>query len=712
MPKGILKDIKRPPTFWQRLAGRVMSARKLKGANTPLTPEAVNYYYGALAGKAPQVALARVAQALLWADIKARQFHSHCAAWYPLAVDVFPDDERCVFYVAALYYHGLITPDSVALEKSIGRLMKPEWRDSGYWSKLDLPRQELLKRMTNGLDEDDFRITPERLPVLEAAFDSPTLTEEQRIRVARWLGVAYRASGRSDDHAEIIYRYLFLHAPDDKENNQYLADIFAGRELDNSNACAVYLRMVTEADRSQSHDARAYWSLRLSRAYIAQNQLGAEAILPLQVALTLSPGDHLLEAALAYSIGRSDIVLLDPSLLKHLEMAIAFESELVPHFVERYWQWAVVPRALALAWGQVGRCDSLASFIYGRATELCPEEKILWYFSARALKEAGDYSRKALTTYEKAYQYRPTDKEIRLALARAYRENRTQETPERRRALSLWEELYQKGEATQEILTALTESYLAEERLSDTALGLLEGLASQSSGVSGGLLQRVAQEWQRRGDFPTALRWYQQAEQAMPYHFETLLAYGLLLKDKFGDFTGAINVLARAVVLPEGTKHLEAHFGLAESLLGLEKREDARRVLQIIVEQIDPSHTPTLLHLARLNLRFEEQGMLRAEMLYERAATAEPTNPETYRNMIELYRAQGNSSMEQWALEQYLRLGKPDPLRLRELADLYIRRGEFSKAEGALRQVIALGNADRDTFTLLGDVVQQMRRAS
>ena len=82
MPKGILKDIKRPPTFWQRLAGGAISARKLKGGPPPLTPEAVNYYYGALVGKAPQVALARVAQALLWADIKARQFHSHCAAWY------------------------------------------------------------------------------------------------------------------------------------------------------------------------------------------------------------------------------------------------------------------------------------------------------------------------------------------------------------------------------------------------------------------------------------------------------------------------------------------------------------------------------------------------------------------------------------------------------------------------------------------------------
>nr|WP_309693528.1 hypothetical protein [Armatimonas sp.] len=713
MAKGIFKEIKQPPTLWQCLVGGAKAARHLKAANTPLTPDAVVHYYSALVGKAPQPTLARVAKALLWADMKTRQFHSRCASWYPLAAEAFPEDERCAFYVAALYHHGLITPSSAALEQSVGRLMKPDWRESIYWNKLDLPRHEILKRMTDCLDEEDIRITPERLPILEAAFDSTTLTEEQRIRVARWLGVAYRASGRSDDRAEIIYRYLFIHVPEDKENNQYLANLFSGRDLDDANACAVYLRMFTEANKENKQEARAYWSLRLSRAYIAQNRLGVEAVLPLQVALALSPGDHLLEAALAYSIGRCDILILrDSALLKHLEMAIAFESELVPHFAERQWQWSVVPRALALAWGQVGRRDSLASFIYGRATDLCPEEKILWFYYAVALLETGDYSRKALMIYEKAHYYKQADEGVLLALARAYHENRIHETPDRRKALALWEALYRKGTATDDILAALTEVYLSEERLSDTALELLQKYTHPGTSIPESLLLRVAQEWHLRGDLPMALRWYQEAEQAMPGHFVTLLEYGLLLKEKFSDFTGAVNILARAVILPGGTKHLEAHFGLAESLLGLEKREDARRIFQIIVEKIDPNHTQTLLHLARLNLKFEELGMLRAETFYERAASVEPDNPETYKNMIELYRAQGNSKMEQWALEQYLKLGEADPLRFRELADLYIRRGEFEKAEGALRQVISLGKADRDTYTLLGDVVQQMRRAS
>lgn len=711
MAKGVLKDIKQPPSLWQRLIGGFMAARLTKLDSPSLAPDAVVHYYSALLGKAPQAGQARIARALLWADIKARQFHSLCKDWYPLAAEVFPDDERCAFYVAALYYHDLLTPDEGAYEKMLSRIMNTAWRDSGYWSKLDLPRVELLKRITDSLADDEIHITPERLPVLEAAFDAPSLTDEQRITTARWLGVAYRASGRSDDRAEIIYRYLFINVPDDHENSEYLANLFAGRQLDDANACAVYARMVTLADKQGDQGAKVQWSLRLSNTYIAQNRLGAEAIMPLQAALSVRPGDRLLEAALAYSVGRSDLVLMEPSLIKHMETAIAFESEFVPHFLERQWQWSVVPRALALAWGKLGRRDSLALFIYARACELCPEEKVIWSYHASALVEAKDFSRKAIPVFEKALTYNKENPEILQALARAYQENRVHDGADRRKALVLWEGLYRQGNVTLEILTALTEAYLREERLSDTALELLQKMSRQGSEVPGPLLLRVAQEWKSRGDLSTALRWYQEAHRAMPDHFLTLLEYGLLLKEQFSDFPGAVNVLAHAVILPVGAKHLEAHLALAESLLALEKREDARRIFQIIIERIDPNHTQTLLHLARLNLKFEERGMLRAETYYERAANLEPENPETYQQMVELYRAQGNTKMEQWALEQFLKLSPGDPQSYNELANLYIRRGEFEKAESALRQVIALGQADRDTYAKLGDVIQQARRA-
>lgn len=711
MPKGVLKEIKQPPTLWQRLIGGFMANRLIRGENPPQTLEAINYYYSALLGRTPNLGQARIARALLIADLKARQIHSLCKDWYPLAAEAYPDDERCVFYVAALYYHGFLSASDEVMEKLLSRLMRSGWRESGYWIKLDLPRVELLKRVTDALADDEIYITPERLPVLEAAFDAPSLSEEQRITTARWLAVAYRAAGRSDERAEIIYRYLFLNAPSDDENSEYLANLFAGRELDDANACAVYARMVTITQKRNDLQAMAHWSLKLSRTYIAQNRLGAEAILPLQSALSVKPGDRLLEAALAYSVGRSDIVLMEPSLLKHLETAIAFESEFVPHFVERQWQWSVVPRALALAWGRNGRRDSLALFIYARACELCPEEKNLWNHYALALLEAKDFSRKTITVYEKAYQANKDNKELALALAQAYQANRSHDGQDRRKVLMLWEMLYREDSVTPEILTALTESYLREERLSDTALELLQKMAQQGSEVPGPLLLRVAQEWKTRGDLGGALRWYQEAERAMPDHFQTLLEYGILLKEQFSDFPGAVNVLARAVILPAGGKHLEAHQALAESLLALDKREDARRIFQIIVERIDPNHTQALLHLARLNLKFEEKGMLRAETYYERAASTEPENPDTYKHMVELYRAQGNTKMEQWAMEQYLKLGTGDAQSHRELADLYIRRREWAKAESALRQVIALGGNDREIYALLGDVIQHTRRA-
>lgn len=720
MPKGFLKEIAAPPTLWQRLAGSFFATMWTKVENPPLAPEKVAFYYGALAGRKPDlsqppdITQMRIVRALIWADCKARQYRPRCRSWYPVAASTFPDDERCAFYVAALCYHGALEVEEGELERLLGNLVRNEWRESAYWIRLDLPRTDIVKQLTDTFtDASDIRITPERIPVLEAAFDSTTLTESQRLTVARWLSVAYRASGRSDDRAEIIYRYLFLQNPDDLENNKYLANLFAGRGLEDTNASVVFSRMVSQAEKEHDESARILWSVRLARSYVAQNRLGVDAIPSLQTALLQARDDRLLEAALAYSISRSDIVLHDPSLLKHLETAIAFETEFVPFFTERQWQWALVPRALALGWGKLGRRDSLALFIYGRATELCPEEKVLWGYHARALAEAGDRSRKAILAYDKAYRYQQADEKITLALGLAYAENRMQDGSERRKALLLWEALYRSGVATAEIISALVDCYLREERLGDTAMELLQRLTqSEPVEVAGPLLLRLAQEWQLRGDFTKAVQWFRAAEQAMPEHFPTLLAFGLLLKEQLSDFAGAVAVLGRAVMLPLGTLHLEAQQALGESLLGLDRREEARQVFHYIVERIDPNHTPALLNLARLNLKYEEKGMVNAELLYERAAALEPSNPETYRRMAELYRAQGNSKMEQWALEQFLKTGPQDADQYRQLADLYLRRREFDKAESALRQVIALGKGDREVYILLGDIIQQGQQAA
>ena len=85
----------------------------------------------------------------------------------------------------------------------LGVLMKPIWRESVYWTRLDLPRSELLKSLVDSLNEKDIWITPERLPIFEAAFDSSSLTETQRItdRKSTRLNSSHHAISRMPSSA-------------------------------------------------------------------------------------------------------------------------------------------------------------------------------------------------------------------------------------------------------------------------------------------------------------------------------------------------------------------------------------------------------------------------------------------------------------------------------------------------------------------------------
>jgi len=225
-----------------------------------------------------------------------------------------------------------------------------------------------------------------------------------------------------------------------------------------------------------------------------------------------------------------------------------------------------------------------------------------------------------------------------------------------------------------------------------------------------GLLRlRLAQEWKMRGELEAALKYYREAARLLPKEFIAQFEAGQLLMEYLSDYTGAIRLLQKAVKLPAGTRHLMAHFCLGEALLARHKRDEAKEVFQRIVDEIDSNHTKTLLHLAKLNLKYEERGVQKAEALYEQAVTLDPDLPETYRKMAELYREKGQTEEEQVALEKYLSLSEPDADKYQQLADLYIRRGDYLRAESALRQVIALGKGDKKLYTLLGEVLVQAR---
>ena len=115
---------------------------------------------------------------------------------------------------------------------------------------------------------------------------------------------------------------------------------------------------------------------------------------------------------------------------------------------------------------------------------------------------------------------------------------------------------------------------------------------------------------------------------------------------------------------------------------------------------------------AKLNLRYEQDGVATAEMLYARALEQEPDNPETYRRLAELYQEEGETRLEQAAREKYLSLSTSDPAQYRQLVDMYMRRQDWERAENALRQLMVMGQADKKMYSLLGEVLHARNRAA
>jgi tetratricopeptide (TPR) repeat protein len=345
--------------------------------------------------------------------------------------------------------------------------------------------------------------------------------------------------------------------------------------------------------------------------------------------------------------------------------------------------------------------------LYARAIWACPEDISVWALHASALAEQKDYSEGALIVYEKVCHNLDCGESILVALGHTYIGiHAEKDSIHRLNALIVWEHLYQKGKDWPELITALASAYMEDGRVNDTAVSLWEKHAAINP-RNGMLRLRLAQEFRMRGNLQSAVRYYKEAAKLLPKDFDAQFETASVLKNSYADYTSAVKLLQKAIKLPKGQKHLDAHFSLAEALLVINKRDEAKRLFQTIAEEIDPGHTPTLLHLARLNLKYEEEGVRLAEALYTQALTVSPNSAETYRGMADLYREKGQAEHEEQALEKYLMLSEPDAKRYRQLADLYIRKGDFIRAEGALRQVIALGEGDKQLYTLLGEVILQ-----
>jgi tetratricopeptide (TPR) repeat protein len=698
-----LGEVKESVTLTHKLASGMVVGVWAKGDNPPLGSDKSPYYAAAFAGASGE-ARGRVARCLLWSDFVSNQYCLARLEAYVEAVRLYPSDERCVFYVAALCALKVIQdPEIVAY--TYHHLLNPSWDKSPFWNRFALPQRNILSE-TARLYASLSEVTPERVDLVERALERAEDRVAEKTPLASYLARAYRANARDDEQAEIVYRYVFTYVPEDRENNVFLARLYLQRQRSDADACAVFARMVAQCEAAGNESEANYWALRLAQAYMNVGRVDEGTLAAYERAARLAPEDQDLRAALLCAVARQRVGRVPSAHVKLLEDALEDEALLQSRFTARRWDWSLVVRALGYAYGVEGRTDEEAMGVYEAATQLCPEERDLWGFYARGLALRGDFTEGAIPTYERALRSAQSDEAVSIALARAYVRCEAYQGAHRERAMGLWEQLYRQGVHWPEMVQALARAYVLEDRVNDIALTLWEKAAVEDQ-KNGAMRLRIAQEYRSRSEWAIAGRYYKEAAKLLPKDFVAQFEAAQLLLEHFNDYASGIRLLQKAVKLPTGQKHLQAHFLLGEALLAREKRDEAQAIFQKIVDDLDPTHTPTLLHLAKLSLKYEEESVKQAEALYEQAKTSDPDQPETYRRMAELYHEKGEYEEEEKALERYLELADPDPEKLMSLADLYIRRGEFLRAEQTLRRIIGMGKGDKKLYTLLGEVILQ-----
>jgi tetratricopeptide (TPR) repeat protein len=705
---------KEPASLWAKMAGGVMAGTWSRSQNPPVGPDKAPLYAAALSvGGLTGAARDRVARALLHCDAEAGSYTLERLHWYGEAFSAFPDDEQCAFFVASLGHHKVLRDPELIARAYAAVLLNRSWSGSIYWKRWDLPRPVVEKELARHYAVralDPSTVPAEQVAFVEQVFDRLGEGTSERATVGQFLCRVYRAQGRQDERAQAVFAAVLIDAPEDEDNDAFLARTFVEQGRYDATACAVFARMVAAAEARSDVPAVMEWLRRLAHAYIEVGRVDDGSLPVLRRAAAVTLDDPLIESGLLYAVARKRTGVLeeDELFINRLERAVTErEEELQPLFRARRWDWGLVVRALAIAWGHSGRIDAAALAVYERATDLSPEDRTLWALRARALAEAKTYDEAAMGVYERARQNGQANDAVLIALGRTYVEVGAASREDRRReAIALWEDLFRQGMTDNAMIAGLAEAYTADDRVNDVALALWER-AVEADPENGMLRLRLGREWRLRGEADAAARWLREAAKRMPKSFEAQYEAGLLLNEHYGDHAGAARHLGKAVKLPGGGSHLNAHFALGESLLFLERRDEAKAVFEKVVNEIDGQHTPTLLHLARLNLKYEEQGVRRAEELYEQALQLDPEHPETYRKMADLYREKGQVDAELEALEKYLTLSDPDADRYRQLSDLYLRRGDFIRAEGALRQVIALGKGDKKLYTQLGEIILQ-----
>lgn len=735
-----------------RLTAKLRLASALKSPEPPADENLLPLYVEALQdANIDDTTRARICRAITYTDGAAGRYVETCIPLYIEAACAFSDDPKCVFFVLSLLHSGIINAHSdLSFSQGVyaAALFFEAWEGSVHHVAFGLPSYSDLSRELALLYAADTNyITPERTEFVESVYGElvqrpdAAQWEDDRSILAAYLGRAYQLEGRDDVFAQGVQESMsqWHAAPvpgkrrewnddplDDPEmilrggsgnpdDDLRIARRYIEEERDfDAAACALFARCIRHAKARENEPEVSYWTVKLAHALIAVGRVDEDTREILQTASSIDPTDSLLELAYLYSYGRDgahELVSGDTQLAGRLENVVLTQSSrFAPLAAQNRWDWGAMERTLALTWGHQGRTDSYARSLYKQVMDTYPDDSLLAILYARSLAQANVTDSSAISAYENVLEMGKANEPVRRALAIAYAKSGVaSDDTKRPQAIRLWEEMHRSGlTEDSDIAAALAEAYSREGKGGDVAVAIWEK-AAKADPKNGPVRLRLAREMHGRGEVLEAMKLFKEAAKLLPDDFDTQYETGLFLQER-NDEAGAVRYLKKAVALPGGTLHKEAHFALGEALLATEKREEAIQVFEKILDEIDPDHAPTLLQTAKLSLRYEETGAKRAEHLYGKALSLDSSNPEGYKRLALLHEEQGRFSDAEVAWEQYLALSPPDAESTRKIADLYLKRGDFVKAESALRQTVALGGGDKKLFSLLGEVIMQAQK--
>ena len=276
MARAVFKEALDRPTAWQRLTGRWTALRLSRLPEPPLGADKVGVYVSALQHRRAEAALAPVVRALIWSDIRSRQYRPECLNWYTQAIRRYMDDERCNFYVAGLAFRGILSMVDDERNEVFGRILRPEWRDSPWWSKLELPRADLMQYVVRALLREDNagEFSDENLGLFESALQSNLLDSETLWAASRALAAGYRRQGRRDEMARSVYRLVFDRVPEDVDNALWLGELLLSDGLSDGASVRVYEHLFQVLGEGRDADLAARrWAVAASSAYVGQGRV-------------------------------------------------------------------------------------------------------------------------------------------------------------------------------------------------------------------------------------------------------------------------------------------------------------------------------------------------------------------------------------------------------------------------------------------------------